>query len=213
MTILQPPRPGWQLALGGFLLGCALLLIIRAIGIALLPGACQGRTLLGLLPPLLLGPGGIAIATTQLSRGRAPALGIGLAISSLFPALALGVRDIGELRTSGCAGGYVVFGTPSGGRLPEVTLLPGEAVDVTVRPGGFQNALGPVSLSAKLPDKVLSAAFVQNSVTANNTAVMHLSASGNAPAQQYTVVVIARQGERGADGQLTVTVRPRGASR
>ncbi|WP_293914343.1 hypothetical protein [Deinococcus sp.] len=210
-TLRSLPRPGWLLALGGFLLGCAALLLIRAIGIALLPGACQGRTILGLLPPLLLGPGGIATATTQISRGRAPALGIGLAISSLFPALALGVRDIGELRTIGCAGGYVVFGTPSGGRLPEVTILPGQTVDVTVRPGGFQNKFGPVSLSAKLPTTLLSVAFAQERVDANQTAVMHLSASGDAPAQQYTVAVIARQQDRGADGQLTVTVRPKGA--
>ncbi|WP_420595654.1 hypothetical protein [Deinococcus sp.] len=208
MTRLRPPSSPALLALIGFALGSLLLLIVRAIGVSLLP-ACQGRTVLALLVPLLLGPGGIALATTQISRGGRPALGIGLAISSLFPALALGVADISRLRTEGCAGGYVVFGTPSGGRLPEVTLLPGQTVEITVRPGGFLPALGPVTLSAKTLPEVLRAALSPKSVPPNTAATMRLSASESAPAQQYTVDVNAQQRDRAASGELTVTIRPK----
>ncbi|AZI42289.1 hypothetical protein EHF33_05595 [Deinococcus psychrotolerans] len=207
MTSLRPPRPSYQLTLAGFLLGSLLYLVVRTVGYALLP-ACEGHTVLALLPPLILGPGGIALAAQQISRQRRPALGLGLAISSLFPALGLGVRDISELRTVGCAGGYVVFGTPSGGRLPEVTLRPGQTIEVTVRPGGFQAELGPVKLSAQLLPSVLSAVIAPQEVVANTTAIMRLSAAANTPTQQYTVDVLAQQGKRGADGQLTVTVHP-----
>ena len=212
MTTLRPPASPLLTALIGFGLGSLFLLIVRAIGVFLLP-ACQGRTVLALLVPLLLGPGGIAYATTQLSRGGHPAqtrlaLGIGLAISSLFPALAVGVADISRLRTEGCAGGYIVFGTPSGGRLPEITLRPGESAEITVRPGGFLPALGPVTLSAKTPPEVLSAALPSPTVTPNTATAMQLSAAKDAPSQQYTVDVIAQQRDRSADGQLTVTILP-----
>lgn len=206
MTLLRPPISAPLATLGGFALGSLLFFLIRALGRSLLP-ACEGHTVLALLPPLLLGPGGIALATSQLRQrpGRA-ALGFGMAISSLFPALAFGVGDISALRTVGCAGGYVVFGTPSGGRLPEVTVHPGETVEVTARPGGFVAALGPVKLSVQVPDAVLSAVLDPVSVVANTEAKLRLSASAKAPSQQYTLNVVAQQGERRAEGQLTVTV-------
>ncbi len=208
MTLLRPPPSGPLATLGGFALGSALFFLVRGVGQALLP-ACEGHTVLALLPPLLLGPGGIALATSQLGKHpRRAALGFGMAISSLFPALAFGVGDISALRTVGCAGGYVVFGTPSGGRLPEVTVRPGETVEVTARPGGFVAALGPVKLSLQVPDAVLSAVIDPASVPANTEAKLRLSASATAPSQQYTLNVIAQQGERSAQGQLTVTVHP-----
>lgn len=207
MTLLRGPRPSYLMTLMGFLLGSLFFFAVRAIGLAALP-VCEGHTVLALLPPLILGPGGIALAANQINRAQRPALGIGLAISSLFPALGLGVRDISELRTLGCAGGYVVFGTPSGGRLPEVTLKPGDTAQITVRPSGFLPSLGPVKLSVNLPQSVLSATLSPDSVPPNAVATMRLSAATGSPIQQYTVDVIAQQGQRSAQGQLTVTVRP-----
>ncbi len=208
MTTLRPLPTPLLTALGGFLLGSLFFVLVRALGLALLPNVCEGHTVLALIPPLLLGPGGIALATSQVNKPRWAALGVGLVISSLFPALLLGVRDISHLRTQGCAGGYVVFGTPSGGRLPELTLHPGESAEVTVRPGGFQAGLGEVKLSIKLLPGVLSAALGREVVPVNTTTTLRLSAASDAPTQQYTVGLSAQQGERSADGQLTVTIRP-----
>ncbi len=207
MTTFKPST-SLLTALAGFALGSVFYLVVRSLGQALLPGACAGHTVVALLPPLLLGPGGIALATSQISRGGRPALGIGLVISSLFPALGLGVRDISNLRTAGCAGGYVVFGTLSGESLPELRLRPGETVQITVRPSGFQGEGGSVKLSTKVPAGVLSAVLEPESVPDNTAAKLSLSAARNAAIQQYTVSVVAQQRERSADGQLTVTVRP-----
>ncbi|AWN22512.1 hypothetical protein DKM44_04065 [Deinococcus irradiatisoli] len=207
MTLLRRPPASFLHVLGGFVLGSLAFVLIRALGLALLPGACEGHTVLALIPPLLLGPGGIALATSQINKPRWAALGVGLAISSLFPALLLGVRDISHLRTQGCAGGYVVFGTPSGKSLPELTLRPGESAVVTVRPGGFQGVQEAVRLSATAPQDVLSTSLSPLSVAPNTPATLRLRAAENAPVQQYTVDVTAQQGQRRADGQLTVTIR------
>lgn len=209
-----PPRLR-QIALG-FGLGCLVFAVLRAAEGLFLHTPCEGRTLWALLAPLILGPGGIAYATTNVGKGNGQAaLGVGLAIASLFPALAFGVRDIGMLRTQGCAGGYVVFSTPGGGKLPQLTLKPGEQTTLEVRPGGFNvagSANKPIALSVVQSDiasgaGVLQAHFDKTQILPGQSAPLTLKVSPKAPEQQYTLTVLAAQGERQADGQLTVTVR------
>ncbi len=208
-----PTSPNrWRQIALGFALGCLVFVVLRGLGTLLLQNnPCQGRTLWALLAPLILGPGGIAYATTQVGKGRGQAaLGVGLALSSLFPALAFGVRDIGVLRTQGCAGGYIVFSDAQGGKLPQLLLHPGQQVTVLVRPSGFADTLtsGPVTLKTASDTEMIQTSFVTPQTGAGVDAPLTVQASAQTPSQQYTLTVTAQQGDRQASGQLTVTVRP-----
>lgn len=213
------PAPNrWRGVALGFGLGCLIFAVLRGLESLFLHGACEGRTLWALLAPLLLGPGGIAYATMNVGKGNGrAALGVGLALSSLFPALAFGVRDIGTLRTQGCAGGYVVFSEVGGGKLPQLVLKAGESKTVEVRPSGFNMAQPdniPPFVRLKVMDGgvqggegVLTTQFAQDTVNPNEAAKLTITVSPQAPKQQYTLTVAAQQGPKQADGQLTVTIR------
>lgn len=212
----DPPPPNTAARLRGialgFALGCLIFVVIRTLGRALLHDPCAGRTLLGLLPPLLLGPGGIAYATAHIGKGSGKAaLGAGLALSSLFPALAFGVLDIGALRTQGCAGGYVVFSDAAGNKLPQLVLHPGQQATLNVRPGGFRLPQPvTVSVEQRSPEEgagVLNVKVLQPSVAPGQRAALQVQVSPKAPLQQYTLTVKAAQGVQEANGQLTITVR------
>lgn len=212
MNAPQANAQRWRGLGVGFALGCCIFALLRALGGALLRDPCAGHTLWAMLSPLLLGPGGIAYATMHAGKGGGKAaLGAGLAASSLFPALAVGALDLGSLRAQGCAGGYVVFSTLQGQKLPQLVMHPGERVSVHARPAGFRSPQ-PVSMRV-IPDAAetqgVLKATVTPSVAPNTPALLQLEVSPQAPSEQYLLTLEAAQGpERAAQGELTITVRP-----
>lgn len=100
-----------RLFLLGYAAGVGVYLLINVLANAVLPGPCAGRTAFALLAPLLLGPGGLAVAMLGFSRRGWGAFGLGLAASSLFPALFLASRDLEHLKALGCAPAVPLPGT------------------------------------------------------------------------------------------------------
>lgn len=207
----------------GYLAGVGLYLLVRGLG-GLNPDPCRGQTLVALIVPLLLGPGGLGMAASQWNRPPRAIFGLGLVLASLFPALFLGAREIGGLRALGCAGGYVVIG-PAGGRgLSELTLRAGEARELRLRVGGFEVKTRPdrfgVTLGGTNPQNSsrppLTARLGQGGdVRLGQEVPLRLWASPDGPTQQYTLQVrVVQQGGTGesgrsADGSLTVNVEGR----
>ncbi|MCP2014301.1 hypothetical protein L1280_001438 [Deinococcus sp. HSC-46F16] len=208
------PRPRSFLLpfLLGWGLGALVLLLVRGVGFTLLDGPCQGRTVLALLPPLLLGPGGLALTAVNWGRPRRAALTLGLVVASLFPALAVGARDIGILRASGCAGGYVVV-SQNDESVAELTVDAGTTLDLTARVGGYsaQTHPGPFTLSSQTTAPGVSATFGQAQAAAGETVPLRVTISPTTPANTYTLNVrgVQREGEQSfeATGTLTLNVR------
>lgn len=206
------PRPPLLSFVLGWGLGALVLLLVRGVGLAVLDGPCQGRTVLALLPPLLLGPGGLALTALNWNRPRRAALALGLVVASLFPALAVGARDIGILRASGCAGGYVVV-SQGGDPVAELTVDAGTTLDLTARVGGYsvQTHPGAFALSTQTTAPGVSATFGQPQAAAGETVPMRVLISPQTPANTYTLNV--RGVQRGeardfeATGTLTLNVR------
>jgi hypothetical protein len=199
----------------GYLAGVGLYLLVRLLG-GLNPNPCQGQTLVALIVPLLLGPGGLGLAASQWNRPPRAIFGLGLVVASLFPALFFGARDIAGLRNVGCAGGYVVISRVGGKGFSETTLKAGESLGLLLRVGGFDVKAHPntfkVVTQATNPSNTFPAPL---SVTATQTAglklgqevPMTLAASPGGPTQQYTVnVSVIQEGGRTALGTLTVNV-------
>lgn len=194
--------------------GALLVVLVRLLGTALLPDPCRGHAVLALLTPLLLGPGGLALTATNWGRPRRAALGLGLVVASFVPALAVGARDIGVLRATGCAGGYVVI-APAGGRsVSEVNVRAGESLELTLRIGGYslQSHPGPFALRAASSVPTITLALPRTSVRVGEVVPLRLTVAAGTPPNTYTVGVraVQRQGRQtfAADGALTVTVRP-----
>ncbi|GBF06871.1 hypothetical protein DAERI_110053 [Deinococcus aerius] len=205
------PLPPFLLGWG---LGALLFLLVRGLEAALLRDPCEGRTTLALLVPLLLGPGGIAFTTTNWGRPRRVGLGLGLVVASFLPALAVGVRDIGVLRTTGCAGGYVVI-APEGRRsVSEVTLRAGGSLDLTARVSGYtaQSHPGPFALRTRSSSPGVTLTLGQASAPAGTAVPLRVTVAPGTAANAYTVLVqgVQRQGDRSfaAEGTLTVNVQP-----
>lgn len=207
----------------GWAAGAALTFLLRALGGALLSGPCEGYTLLALLAPLLLGPGGLGFTATQWRHPRRAALGLGLVTASLLPALFVGVQDIGRLRGNGCAGGYIVFTAQGAGRAGEsapaqksvsaLSLMAGSARNLTGRMGGHrtQDYPEPFFLSARSSAPGVRVTLPQTRVRAGETFPVVVQAVAGTGVNTYTVVLTARstQGERAvtAAGTLDITVR------
>lgn len=215
MTAAAPaPRPRSPLLtfLLGWGLGVLVLLLVRAVGFAVLEEPCQGRTVLALLPPLLLGPGGLALTALNWDRPRRAALTLGLVVASLFPALAVGARDIGVLRASGCAGGYVVV-SQEGDPVAELTVDAGTTLDLTARVGGYsaQTHPGSFAFSTQTTAPGVQATFGQAQAAAGETVPLRVTVAPDTPANTYTLNV--RGVQRGeaqtfeATGTLTLNVR------
>ncbi|WP_034386365.1 hypothetical protein [Deinococcus sp. YIM 77859] len=194
--------------------GALLVVLVRALGTALLTDPCRGRTTLALLTPLLLGPGGLALTTTNWGRPRVAALGLGLVVASFLPALAVGVREIGVLRATGCAGGYVVI-APAGGRsVSEVEIPVGGSLDLTVRVGGYtpQSNPGTFALRAESGVPGIRVSLPQPSAPAGQAVPLRVTVAPGTPLNAYTVAVQGVQEREGrtfaATGTLTVNVRP-----
>jgi len=206
--------PLLPLFLLGWGLGALGLLLVRTMGLALLEGPCQGRTVLALLVPLVLGPGGLAFTASNWGNPRRAALGLGLVVASLFPALAVGARDIGVLRASGCAGGYVVINRPDGSSAAEISVRAGTSLDLTARVGGYtpQSHPGPFALSGESETPGLRLTLPRRQAPAGETVPLRLTVAPGTPSNTYTLGVqgVQRQGGQTfeAVGTLSVTVRP-----
>ncbi|MEF2279354.1 hypothetical protein V3W47_13700 [Deinococcus sp. YIM 134068] len=197
------PLPAFLLGWG---VGALLFLVVRTVGLALLEGPCTGRTTLALLMPLVLGPGGLALTATNWGRPRRVALGLGLVVASFLPALAGGVRDLGVLRATGCAGGYVVVAPAGQGSVAEVTLRPGETLNLTARVGGYtpQTHPGPFALSAASTNpNVVPTLPGRRQAPAGEAVPLALRVTPDAPRNSYTVTV---QGTQRRDGQTFTAV-------
>ncbi len=206
------PRPTWPRFVLGYLLGVALFgLLWLARG--QLPDPCRGQTAVLLVAPLLLGPGGLGLAALTWNRPRWGLLGLGLVAASLFPAMFMTATALGQLRASGCAGAYVVFGQPGGGKQGELDLKSGSSAVVTVRIGGVRpEEAGAWSLSAQGHDEggrpvALTATLGSARLEAGQTARIELRAQPGLPIGQYSLDLHAQRPDgRAADGGLTVNV-------
>lgn len=87
----------------GYAAGVGLFFLVRALEALALHDPCRGHTAFELLSPLLLGPGGLALALAGHQRPGLTAFGLGLATASLFPALFFGAADLRYLQIAGCA--------------------------------------------------------------------------------------------------------------
>ncbi|GGR61911.1 hypothetical protein GCM10008959_24910 [Deinococcus seoulensis] len=199
--------------------GVALTFAVRGVGGALLTGPCEGRTVLALLVPLLLGPGGLAFTAANWRRPRRAALGLGLVLASLLPALYVGAQDIGGLRRTGCAGGYVVVSRlegngQAGGSVSSVSLVAGTSQELTARVGGYtqQTHPGVFTVRAQGSAPGINVTVTPERVRAGEPFRLTVSAAASAPVNTYTVGVSARTAQGGktveATGTIEVNVRP-----
>lgn len=214
MTTLTRRRPnGALIFLAGYLAGAALFLVIRTLAGALNPDPCQWRTLSALLPPLLLGPGGLAVAALLWNRQIAEQLGwgvfgLGLAVASLFPALFYGAQDVSKLRSAGCAGGYVIFTDAAGRGVTDLSLVSGSRQTFGMRIGGFPKAQGGrFTLEARPPRPGLRVNFHTTSASLGEVVQATLTADKGLPANTYPLgIIVRRQDGRGTDATLNVNV-------
>lgn len=206
-------KQAWPAFLAGWLIGALLVLGVRA-GVGALLGPCAGRTLLALLFPLLLGPGGLMFTAMSGGNARRAALGLGLVVSSLLPALYLGALDISRLRAQGCAGGYIVLSSGETRSVSRVELRGGERRTLTGRIGGFSAAdyPAPFKLAAQSTVSGVSVRLPRPEAKVGELFPIEIAAQPGTPINIYTVAVAASQpsGDRvaGTNVSLEVDVRP-----
>ncbi|ADV68484.1 hypothetical protein Deima_2855 [Deinococcus maricopensis DSM 21211] len=193
----------------GFALGVAVFLLIRLLG-GLNPDLCRGRTTTALLAPLLLGPGGLGFTATVWNRPRWRAVGLGVVVASLFPALFFSARDLSSLRGAGCAGGYVVYAEGGGRGTGEITMRAGETRTLTVRASGLNVPAGTLLTRA---ERLTPGGDVTLNTPApgrtrpNEPLTFTLRAAPNAQLQTHTLTfTFTAPGGRAATGDLTVNV-------
>ncbi|WP_135228389.1 hypothetical protein [Deinococcus fonticola] len=200
--------------LAGWAVGAALVLLVRLLGGAALTDPCRGHTLLALLMPLLLGPGGLAFAAINWRRPRVSALGLGFMVASLFPALYLGVQDIGKLRHNGCAGGYVVIAEPGGKSISTLTVGGGETKELTGRLGGYtpQSHPGTFTLSAQSTTPDVTVTLPKTRVLVGEEFPIRVTAKKGTPINTYTGGINAAGQKNGkevtASGTFGIKVNP-----
>ncbi len=198
----------------GWALGAAAVFALRWLGTQLLTDPCQGRTVVALALPLLMGPGGLAFTALSWRKPGRAALGLGLVVASLLPGLFVGARDIGHLRTVGCAGGYVVLSTPGTKSVSSLALQAGQSRQLTGRIGGFtaQNHPGLFTLKADTDTAKISVELPRTQVRAGESFTVEITAAPDAPLNTFKAGVQATQTADGktyqADGLLEITVRP-----
>lgn len=206
-------KEAWPAFLAGWLIGALLVYGMRA-GVGGLLGPCAGRTLLALLPPLLLGPGGLMFTAWSGGNARRAALGLGLVVSSLFPALYVGALDIGRLRSEGCAGGYIVLSAGERRSVSRVELRGGERQILTGRLGGFraESFPAPFKLEAQSSVREVTVRLPQTQVRVGERFTVEVAAQPGTPINVYTVTVAASQpqGDKlaGTSTSIDVDVRP-----
>lgn len=194
--------------------GALLTFLVRALGQMWLRTPCEGHTLLALLLPLLLGPGGLGFTAANWRKPARAALGLGLVVSSLLPALYVGAQDIAALRRSGCAGGYIVFAPAGGESLNSLSIQAGGARELTGRIGGFtpQTHPGQFTLQAQSNTPGLSVTLPKTSVRAGEIFPIQIRVEPKTGINTYTVGVQATTTQAGkalsAGSTLEVNVRP-----
>ncbi|MFK7602548.1 hypothetical protein ACI3L1_10090 [Deinococcus sp. SM5_A1] len=223
MTEPQPtpqefPTYRVQEFLPSFLLGWGIGVLItfgvRALADALLTTPCEGRTVLALIVPLLLGPGGLGFTAVNWRSAPRAALGLGLVVASLMPALFVGARDISKLRGSGCAGGYIVIAPAGQESISSLTLRIGESRELTGRIGGFneQNYPGEFKLSGQGSATDIVVTLPKTAVRAGEVFPLTITAQPGSGINTYTAGVQATTVKNGrtvsADGALEINVRP-----
>lgn len=198
----------------GWGLGAALVFVVRALGQKLLATPCEGHTLLALSLPLLLGPGGLAFTAANWRRPGRAALGLGLVVASLLPALYVGASDIAALRRSGCAGGYIVFAPAGGESVNSLSLMVGETKTITGRIGGFTTQTHPqaFTLQAQSSTPGVVITLPKTTVQAGEIFPVQISVQAGTGVNTYVVGVQAStaQGSKtvSANANLEVNVRP-----
>lgn len=203
--------PGFLLGWG---LGAGLVLLVRWAGQSLLDTPCRGHTLLALLMPLLLGPGGFAFTAANWRTPRLAAVGLGFVIASLFPALFLGTQDIGRLRSAGCAGGYVVVSEAGGKSVSSLTLRGGETRELVGRIGGYTARTHPVpfTLSAESSSPDIAVSVPATPVKVGQDFPIQVSAKAGVPINTFNAAVQASttlNGEKNvANGTFGIEIRP-----
>lgn len=200
--------------LSGWVLGAALVLLVRWLGRAALTDPCRGHTLLALLMPLLLGPGGLGFAALNWRKPRISALGLGFMLASLFPALYLGVSDIGQLRHIGCAGGYVIVAEPGGKSISTLTLGGGETRELTGRLGGYtpQSHPGTFTLTTQSTTDNVTVTLPKTQVQVGEEFPIRVTAKKGTAINTYTAGINAAGQKDGkevtASGTFGVKINP-----
>lgn len=220
VTAPAPDFPTYRLRtfLPAFLLGwgvgAAATFAVRALGDAVLTAPCQGLTLLALLPPLLLGPGGLAFTAANWRRPGRAALGLGLVVASLLPALFVGARDIAALRGQGCAGGYIVFAPQGGSSVSTLTLPAGSSRTLTGRVGGYTARTHPgvFTLRAQSSAAGVTVTLPRATVRVGEVFPVVVTAAPDTGVNTYTAGVEATTTQDGrtdtASSALEIDVRP-----
>lgn len=204
----------WPYFALGWVLGAGLVFLVRWLGNWVLAGPCEGRTLLALAVPLLLGPGGLAFAALNWQRPRLGALGLGLMLASLLPGLYIGARDIGALRGQGCAGGYIVLALPNQKSVSEITVIQGQTVDLVGRIGGYTPQTHPeaFTLTTQTDNAALRLTLDKTQVKVGEPFTLHLSAGADTPLNTFKAGVQANSQQSGkqfaAVGVVDVQVKP-----
>lgn len=198
-----PAQARWVLA--GLVLGAALYFLIAALLARVFTG-CSGVIWQALLPPFVLGPGGLVLLLLFFSDPVRRALAMGLILASVFPALALGTLSIGQAREQGCGGAYLSLVSERGRTLSRIVLPAGSEVGFTASAGGFADgeqvrwaARAPAGVSVRFsPPVSRPGEVVQARVVLERTV----------PANEYTVTVTATPppGTLPAQGSFTLLV-------
>ncbi|MHA0035955.1 hypothetical protein ACXXDK_14135 [Deinococcus sp. PESE-38] len=134
-----------------------------------------------------------------------------MVVASLFPSLYVGALDIGKLRTTGCAGGYLVLTGPDQKSASRVELRAGETREVQGRIGGYTREThpGPFNLEGKSSVPSIQVVLPRKQARVGETFPVQITAAPGTPINTYTVNVIATQGKGvGAPAALEVDVRP-----
>lgn len=198
----------WPLVpfLYGWAVGAAAALLTRTLGQPLLSDPCQGHTVLALLMPLLLGPGGLALTASQWNNRPRAMFGLGLVVASFVPTLLLSAYDIGQLRNQGCAGGYLIVSQPGGKQLSEVTLAAGESLKLEGRIGGYQPESHPGTflLNGQSLSSDLVIDLPKTAVKVGEVFPIHIHALNTASSNRFDWGVQAKyQPPAGASGAAT----------
>lgn len=190
----------------GWLIGAALSALF--LWLSQQQSGCTGHVFLALLMPLLLGVGGLGLAAFFYVRQQAAqsTLALGLVVASLWPALSLGVQQLGELRGKGCGGGYFVLMTPEGQQQSgELNLNKGDSITLKGRIGGYQTEQAPNEfvLHTTVPKDVgiQMQAFPQK-VRIGQPFELNIQVAQNTPANAYTLQILGEHGAQGAKQKL-----------
>lgn len=198
-----PAQVVWVLA--GLLLGAALYFAFNALYGLLFAPSCSGVIWRALIPPFVLGPGGLVLLVVWFGRPRGRSLAMGLVLASLFPALGLGAMQIGQAREAGCGGAYLSLVSERGRTLSRIVLPAGKEADFSASAGGFPET-ETVRWAADAPAGV-SVRFSPPVSAPGQVVQARVSLAPDTASNEYTVTIIATpQSALPAQGSFTLLV-------